>query len=409
MPRHGHPHSNGKGHVLTTLNGKQFVKIASDPVWRLQKRRRQEVEIKECVHDGSEVLTENQQADTFVSMTMELFGEPGAGNAMTLDALLSSRDGREEAAAPSHRKQAALLPTSAASSSSCSNPFGTGGAFGSLGGTEVLATTSSEPGGAEPMSKNGKTSPKAKGKAAAKKAAAQKNSGGRGRPKKPRMDMADEWLSKFGESDHSHPLWREAKTNSKLLSNLHDELTSEIHNVDEMEVGANEKLGVLQVVVKKIYIAMKILSAFIAGCNSAYSSLMLTAIDEMQLLMTPEPVVTDFPWPKFLLQVQHESKIAGITEVGEFWAMLDERKLSSAGYSDAADGQCNLIRNRLCDMQRKISTAGGSKHTVTDLASVIAKIFDMSIFTAVLKDTRLAKQCRSIIMMSSFVESRVDK
>ena len=155
MPRHGHPHSNGKGHVLTKVNGKQFVKIPSERVWKLQRRRRQEVEIKECVHDGSEVLTENQQADTFVSMTMESFGEPAAGNAMTLDALLSSRDGREEAAAPSHRKQAALLPTSAASSSSCSNPFGTGGAFGSLGGTEVLATTSSEPGGAEPMSKNG--------------------------------------------------------------------------------------------------------------------------------------------------------------------------------------------------------------------------------------------------------------
>ena len=326
VPRHGHPHSNGKGHVLTKVNGKQFAKIPSERVWKLQRRRRQEVEIKECVHDGSEVLTENQQADTFVSMTMELFGEPAAGNAMTLDALLSSRDGREEPAAPSHRKQAALLPTStaasgsAASSSSCSNPFGTGGAFGSLGGTEVLATTSSEPGGAEPMSKNGKTSPKAKGKAAAKKAAAQKNSGGRGRPKKPRMDMADEWLSKFGESDHSHPLWREAKTNSKLLSNLHDELTSEIDTVDEMEVGANEKLGVLQVVVKKIYIATKLLSAFIAGCNSAYSSLMLTAIDEMQLLMTLEPVVDDFPWPKFLLQIQHESKIAGITEVGEFGA-----------------------------------------------------------------------------------------
>ena len=125
--------------------------------------------------------------------------------------------------------------------------------------------------------------------------------------------------------------------------------------------------------------------------------------------MTLEPVVNDFPWPKFLLQVQHESKIAGITEVGEFWAMLDERKLSSAGYSDAADGQCNLIRNRLCDMQRKISTAGGSKHTVTDLASAIAKIFDMSIFTAVLKNSPLAKQCRSIIMMSSFVESTMDK
>ena len=223
------------------------------------------------------------------------------------------------------------------------------------------------------------------------------------------MDIADEWLSKFGDSDHSHPLWREAKTNSKLLSNLHDELTSEIHNVDEMEVGANEKLGVLQVVVKKIYIAMKILSAFTAGCNSAYSSLMLTAIDEMQLLMTLEPVVDDFPWPKFLLQVQHESKIAGITEVGEFWAMLDERKLSSAGYIDAADGQCNLIRNRLCDMQRKISAAGVSKHAVTDLAKAIAKIFDMSIFTAVLKNSLLAKQCRSIIMMSSFVESTMDK
>ena len=272
------------------------------------------------------MLTENQQADTFVSMTNELFGEPAAGNAMTLDALLSSRDGREEPAAPSHRKQAALLPTStaasgsAASSSSCSNPFGTGGAFGSLGGTEVLATTSSVPGGAEPVSKNGKTSPKAKGKAAAKKAAAQKNSGGRGRPKRPRMDMADEWLSKFGESDHSHPLWREAKTNLKLLANLHDDLSSEIACVDDMEVGANEKLGVLQVVVKKIYIAMKIVSAFIAGCNSAYSSLMLTAIDEMQLPMTLEPVVDDFPWPKFLLQIQHESKIAGIAEVGEFCA-----------------------------------------------------------------------------------------
>ena len=125
--------------------------------------------------------------------------------------------------------------------------------------------------------------------------------------------------------------------------------------------------------------------------------------------MTLEPVVDDFPWPKFLLQVQHESKIAGITEVGEFWAMLDERKLYSAGYSDAGDGQCNLIRNRLCDMQRKISTAGGSKHTVTDLASAIAKIFDMSIFTAVLKNSPLAKQCRSIIMMSSFVESTMDK
>ena len=158
VPRHGHPHSNGKGNVLTKVNGKQFVKIPSEMVWKL----RQEVEIKECVHDGSEVLTENQQADTFVSMTMKFFGETAAGNAMTLDALLSSRDGREEAAAPSHRKQAALLPTSAASSSSCSNPFGTGGAFGSLGGTEVLGTTSSEQGGAEPMSKNGKTSPKAK-------------------------------------------------------------------------------------------------------------------------------------------------------------------------------------------------------------------------------------------------------
>ena len=314
VPRHGHPHSNGKGHVLTKVNGKQFVKIPSERVWKLQRRRRQEVEIKECVHDGSEVLTENQQADTFVSMTMELFGEPAAGNAMTLDALLSSRSRREEAAAPSHRKQAALLPTSAASSSSCSNPFGRGGAFGSLGGTEVLATTSSEAAGAEPKSK------KKGSKAAAKKAAAQKNSGGRGRPKKPRMDMADEWLSKFGESDHSHPLWREAKTNSKLLSNLHDELTSEIDTVDEMEVGANEKLGVLQVVVKKIYIAMKIRSAFTADCNSVYSSLMLTAIDEMQLLMTLEPVVDDFPWPKFLLQIQHESKIAGITEVGEFGA-----------------------------------------------------------------------------------------
>ena len=268
--RYGHPRSNGKGHVLTKVNGKQFVKIPSERVWKLQRRRRQEVEIKECVHDGSEVLTENQQADTFVSMTMELFGEPAAGNAMTLDALLSSRDGREEAAAPSHRKQAALLPTStaasgsAASSSSCSNPFGTGGAFGSLGGTEVLPTDSSVPGGAEP-----KANPKAKGKAAAKKAAGQKNSGGRGRPKRPRMDMADEWLSKFGESDHSHPLWREAKTNLKLLANLHDDLSSEIACVDDMEVGANEKLGVLQVVVKKIYIAMKILSAFTAGCNSA--------------------------------------------------------------------------------------------------------------------------------------------
>ena len=140
MPRHGHPHSNGKGHVLTKVNGKQFVKIPSEPVWRLQKRRRQEVEIKECVHDGSEVLTENQQADTFVSMTNELFGEPAAGNAMTLDALLSSRDGREEPAALSHGKQAALFPTStaasgsAASSSSCSNPFGTGGAFRRNGG-----------------------------------------------------------------------------------------------------------------------------------------------------------------------------------------------------------------------------------------------------------------------------------
>ena len=349
LPCHGHPHSNGQGHVLTKIDGKQFVKIPSPRVWKLKKRRRQEIEIKECVRDGSEVLTENQQADTFVSMTKELFGQPAAGNAMTLDALLSSRDGREEAAAPSHRKQAALLPTSAASSSSCSNPFGTGGAFGSLGGTEVLPTDSSVPGGVD-----SKANPKAKGKAAAKKPAGQKNSGGRGRPKRPRMDIADEWLLKFGESDHSHVLWREAKTNSKLLARLHDELTSEIHNVDEMEVGANEKLGVLQVVVKKIYIAMKILSAFTAGCNSAYSSHLLTAIDEMQLLMTLEPVVDDFPWPKFLLQVQHESKIAGITEVGEFWAMLDERKLSSAGYRDAADGPCILIRSRLCDTQRKL-------------------------------------------------------
>ena len=87
------------------------------------------------------------------------------------------------------------------------------------------------------------------------------------------MDIADEWLSKFGDSDHSHPLWREAKTNLKLLANLHDELTLEIDNVDEMEVGANEKLRVLQVVVKKIYIAMKILSAFTAGCNSAVTRL----------------------------------------------------------------------------------------------------------------------------------------
>ena len=142
----------------------------------------------------------------------------------------------------------------------------------------MLATTSGEAAGAESKSKNGKTSPKAKakGKAAAKIAAAQKNSRGRGRPKRPRMDMADEWLSKFGESDHSHPLWREAKTNLKLLANLHDDLTSEIACVDDMEVGANEKLGVLQVVVKKIYIVMKILSAFTAGCNSVYSSLMLT-------------------------------------------------------------------------------------------------------------------------------------
>ena len=161
---------------------------------------------------------------------------------MAIHALLSSRDRREEAAAPSDTKQAALPPTStaasgsAASSSSCSNPFGTGGAFGSLGGTEVLPTDSSVPGGAEP-----KASPKAKGKAAAKKLAGQKNSGGRGRPKRPRMDMADEWLSKFGESDHSHPLWREAKTNSKLLARLHDELTSEIHNVDEMEVGPGRR------------------------------------------------------------------------------------------------------------------------------------------------------------------------
>ena len=150
---------------MTTIRGTQFVKIPSPRVWKL----RQEIEIKECVHDGSEVLTENQQADTFVSMTKELFGQPAAGNAMTLDALLSSRNRREEAAAPSHTKQAALLPTStaasgsAASSSSCSNPFGTGGAFGSLGGTEVLPTDSSVPGGAEP-----KASPKAKGKAAAK-------------------------------------------------------------------------------------------------------------------------------------------------------------------------------------------------------------------------------------------------
>ena len=64
VPRHGHPHSNGKGHVLTKVNGKQFVKIPSERVWKLQRRRRQEVEIKECVHDGSEVLTESQQADT---------------------------------------------------------------------------------------------------------------------------------------------------------------------------------------------------------------------------------------------------------------------------------------------------------------------------------------------------------
>ena len=64
VPRYGHPHSNGTGHVLTNVNGKQFVKIPSERVWKLQRRRRQEVEIKECVHDGSEVLTENQQADT---------------------------------------------------------------------------------------------------------------------------------------------------------------------------------------------------------------------------------------------------------------------------------------------------------------------------------------------------------
>ena len=74
LPCHGHPHSNGKGHVLTKIDGKQFVKIPAERVWKLKKRRRQEVEIKECVHDGSEVLTENQQADTFVSMTKELFG-----------------------------------------------------------------------------------------------------------------------------------------------------------------------------------------------------------------------------------------------------------------------------------------------------------------------------------------------
>ena len=48
LPCHGHPHSNGQGHVLTKIDGKQFVKIPSPRVWKLKKRRRQEVEIKEC-------------------------------------------------------------------------------------------------------------------------------------------------------------------------------------------------------------------------------------------------------------------------------------------------------------------------------------------------------------------------
>ena len=276
-PVHGHPHRNGKGHHMTKFNHMACVVVPAPRVWTIKRRRRQELKLTEEIDDGSEQFHEHQMQDNMNSLVENLFQNRGVGETINMDSLFGG--GTTTSPPPSSRITEPLPSQSASSSSGAMSGFGISGLFDSAaylpqGGEGVQHGAHGQP------KSKAKAKAKATGKSKSPKDAASKNAateGGAGkvkktffkkglsRPKRCRMALVTEWISKLEESESKGPVWKEARTNVKMLEKLNADLTSEVEEVDTEEPGAEALKHSIRVKAKQVYASNKILSAYLTG------------------------------------------------------------------------------------------------------------------------------------------------
>ena len=87
---HGHPHTNGKGHRIFPYEGKDHVLMPGARIYKICRKRRNELSLDEVVNDGQEVLHADQLQNDFENMSLDMGGERALGQAMSLESILGT-------------------------------------------------------------------------------------------------------------------------------------------------------------------------------------------------------------------------------------------------------------------------------------------------------------------------------
>ena len=105
---HGHPHSNGQGHRIVEHNGQKMVIVPGERIWKVKRKRRQNLTLQSVVNDGSEVWHQNQLESQLQDGMMDIFGTSVVGQSLSLDAMIGGNQPHASAPAASGSQSSGL-------------------------------------------------------------------------------------------------------------------------------------------------------------------------------------------------------------------------------------------------------------------------------------------------------------
>ena len=136
--------------------------------------------------------------------------------------------------------------------------------------------------------------------------------------------MCAEWFKAFQQSQQGEGMWRELKSNTKLLEQLHNDVTRELEVINGDDFGAMARITPLHHLTKKLYAAQKIITSMYA--NGEYNDQVFADVEEMKLYLSLEPI-TALELPDFLKKQCHEHA-ASKSKPEAFW-VFSSRMLSA--------------------------------------------------------------------------------
>ena len=414
----GDPLTNGLGHRVIPHPSNPLAKAVIYPgeqVWKVKRRRREQLGIDEVVHDGDDQFYAGQLEMMQNDLGADMLGNRAVGAAVV--------DAGRAMSTPTRVSHTADAPIQSASSPISSSPSSVAPALGQglvsegIGSFFNLAAETVTPSASAASTKTAKgkgkdnthkkgagkgkgnsTTVSAGGDSKTKKPTTKQAAtvGGRGRPRRCRIALAEEWLSQLEHSLPSSPLWTEAKTQTKTVCQWYKDITGELEGIDPSDFQAGPRIQSMRVLVKRLYVAQKILSAF--STSGEYSSCVNQAIDEMELYLTLDPPA-DFPFPKFMLSQRHESRCEDAKTCSEYWKQLTPAVLVAQGFGEEDDkvsGAQELLT------VSKLGQIGCQYSTLTDFASEIYAFFNPSVFKDILQESP-CQQAVQVNMLASFI------